>query len=149
MSVNSGFNGIVNTGLQASALKSSTLVNSFNLNAVRVLNGSVASGTGIVPVLDSQGNPVVLSSNDLLLSLVYSGENVSQTATGISEIGLSASAGGTINRVLCSATGAFPVYGFNFTSATGAGPDPYVNFNFGWGSLQTPLDVSMIVINPL
>jgi hypothetical protein len=149
MSVNSGFNGIVNTGLQGSALKSSTLVNSFDLNAIRVLNGSVASSTGIAPVLDSQGKPIFLSSTDLLVSLVYSGVGISQTATGIAEIGLADSPTGAINRVLASPAGAQSTNGFVVTSPTGAGPDSYVNFNFSWGTMGVPLDVSMIVINPL
>jgi hypothetical protein len=87
---NEAFLPVQNLSLQTSALQSSTLVNTFNSNVLRVVTGSLSTplaGTAM-PLLDSYGNPIILSAQDVVLSVAVASSDIVSSASGALEVGL-------------------------------------------------------------
>jgi hypothetical protein len=87
---NQAFLPVQNLSLQTSALQSSPLVNTFDANVLRVVTGSIPSPlTGAaMPVLDSRGNPLVLSAKDVVFYTSVASSDIVASSAGNLQVGV-------------------------------------------------------------
>jgi hypothetical protein len=106
---NAGFRLLKNVALQTSALQSSSLVGSINMNSIHVIkgvvqpvNGAIAIGTHTV--VDSEGNPLLLD-NQLVVASAMVAPNALSTGAATVQLGTASTPSGSSSNLINSGLG--------------------------------------------